>query len=185
MNTGLIIIIVIAIIVVLFVSIYNGIVKLKNVREQSFADIDVQLKQRFDLIPNLVNTVKWYAEHESGTLEKVTEARTSFMNAWDNVDKKIEADNMLAWALKSLFAVSENYPDLKANTNFLELQRELSDIENKIAATRRFFNNATQEYNSYIEVFPNNLVANIFNFKKEMMYEITNEMEKENVKVEF
>jgi LemA protein len=87
--------------------------------------------------------------------------------------------------LKSLFAVSENYPDLKANTNFLELQRELSDIENKIAATRRFFNNATQEYNSYIEVFPNNLVANIFNFKKEMMYEITNEMEKENVKVEF
>lgn len=185
MNTGIIIVIVIAIIAILFVSIYNGIVKLKNVREQSFADIDVQLKQRFDLIPNLVNTVKWYAEHESGTLEKVTEARTSFLSAGNDVNKKIEADNMLAWALKSLFAVSESYPDLKANTNFLELQRELSDIENKIAASRRFFNNATQEYNSYIEVFPNSIVANTFNFKKEMMYEITNEIEKENVKVEF
>lgn len=185
MDAFIFIIVVIVIIWVVFVSKYNGMIKMRNVREQSFADIDVQLKQRFDLIPNLVNTVKWYAEHESGTLEKITEARTSFMNAWDNVDKKIEADNMLAWALKSLFAVSENYPDLKANTNFLELQRELSDIENKIAATRRFFNNATQEYNSYIEVFPNNIVANMFAFKKEMMYEITNEEEKQNIKVEF
>ncbi|NUJ97896.1 LemA family protein [Candidatus Gracilibacteria bacterium] len=185
MDAFIFIIVVIVIIGVVFVSKYNGMIKMRNVREQSFADIDVQLKQRFDLIPNLVNTVKGYAEHESGTLEKITEARTSFMNAGDNVDKKIEADNMLAGALKSLFAVSENYPDLKANTNFLELQRELSDIENKIAATRRFFNNATQEYNSYIEVFPNNIVANMFAFKKEMMYEITNEEEKQNIKVEF
>ncbi len=164
---------------------YNSIIKLKNIRKQSFADIDVQLKLRFDLLPNLINTIKWYAKHEKETLNMLTQARTSFLNAWWNVNKKIEADNMLTGALKSIFAVAENYPDLKANTNFLQLQQELSDIENKISAARRFFNNATQEYNTYIQMFPNNIIASIFNFKEEKLYEIEKEEEKENIKVQF
>lgn len=164
---------------------YNWIIKLKNVRKQSFADIDTQLKLRFNLVPNLVNTVKWYATHEKETLEKVTEARTKFLNSWNNMDSKMEADNMLSWALKSIFAVAESYPDLKSNTNFMQLQTELSDIENKIAASKRFFNNATQEYNTYIEIFPNNIIAWIFKFQTEKMYEIKNEAERKNVKVEF
>jgi len=185
MDAGIIILIVVVALFLLAMAKYNGMVILRNKRTQSFADIDVQLKQRFDLVPNLVNTVKGYAEHEKSTFDLVTQARTSFLSAGNDVNKKIEADNMLAGALKSLFAVSENYPELKANTNFMELQRELSDIENKIAAARRFFNNATQEYNSYIQIFPNNIIANMFGFKEEMMYEIENKEEKENVKVEF
>lgn len=177
------------IILVLFIAIiiwkYNGIVKLKNVRKQAFADIDVQLKLRFDLVPNLVSTVKWYMTHEKETLENVTKARTAFLNAWWDIDKKISADNLLSNALKSVFAVSENYPDLKANTNFNQLQTELSDIENKVAASRRFFNNSTQEYNTYIEVFPNNIIAGMFNFREEKLYEIEDSAERENIKVEF
>jgi LemA protein len=123
--------------------------------------------------------------HERETLESVTKARTAFMSAWNNIDAKIDADNQLAWALKTIFALSENYPDLKANANFMSLQWELSDIENKIAASRRFFNSATQEYNTYIEVFPNNIIAGMFNFKTEKSYEIENAQERENVKVEF
>lgn len=172
-------------IIMLFIWKYNWIVKLKNVREQSFADIDTQLKLRFDLVPNLVNTVKWYATHESTTFEKVTNARTAFLNAGNDINWKMEADNMLTWALKSVFAVSESYPELKANTNFMQLQTELSDIENKIAASRRFFNSATQEYNTYIEIFPNNIIAWMFKFTKEKMFEILDEAQKENVKVEF
>lgn len=164
---------------------YNWMVKLKNVRKQSFADIDVQLKLRFDLVPNLVNTVKWYMTHEKETLEKVTKARTAFLDAGWDIDKKIAADGALQSALKSIFAVAENYPDLKANTSFLQLQSELSDIENKIAASRRFFNNTTQEYNTYIEIFPNNIVAWMFSFKQEKLYEIEDTAERENVKVEF
>lgn len=174
-----------ALVIILTISKYNGIVTLKNIRKQSFADIDVQLKLRFDLVPNLVNAVKWYMTHEKETLEKVTEARTSFLNAWDNIDAKMNADNMLSGALKSIFAVAESYPDLKANTSFLQLQSELSDIENKIAASRRFFNSSTQEYNTYIEIFPNNIIAWMFNFAQEKMFEIENQAEKENVKVEF
>jgi len=162
---------------------YNAIIKLRNIREQSFADIDVQLKLRFDLIPNLVETVKWYASHEKETLENVTKARTEFLNAW-NIDQKMEADNMLTDTLKSLFAVAESYPDLKANQNFLQMQTELSDIENKIASARRFFNNATQEYNTYIQMFPTNILAWMFSFKEEKMFE-TKEVERENVKVSF
>lgn len=176
---------VLALAVIIIISKYNGIVSLKNIRKQSFADIDVQLKLRFDLVPNLVSAVKWYMTHEKDTLEKVTEARTSFLNAWDNIDAKMQADNMLSGALKSIFAVAESYPDLKANASFLQLQSELSDIENKIAASRRFFNSSTQEYNTYIEIFPNNIIAGMFNFKWETLFEITNEVEKENVKVEF
>lgn len=164
--------------------VYNRIISLKNTREQSFADIDVQLKQRFDLLPNLVNTVKWYVKHEDETLTKLTQARTSFLNAW-SIDEKIGAENVLSWALKSIFAVAENYPDLKANQNFLSLQTEMSDIENKIASARRFFNSATTEYNTYIQQIPNNIIAWISWFKQEGMFNITNETERENIKVEF
>lgn len=182
---GWIVLGVVLFLLVIFVWKYNWIVKLKNVRKQAFADIDVQLKLRFDLVPNLVNTVKWYMDHEKETLEKVTNARTAFLNAWNDIDAKIDADNQLSNALKTIFAVSESYPDLKANTNFSQLQVELSDIENKIAASRRFFNNSTQEYNTYIEIFPNNIVAWMFSFKEEKLYEIENPTERENVKVEF
>ncbi|QFR38757.1 LemA family protein [Candidatus Gracilibacteria bacterium 28_42_T64] len=164
---------------------YNGMVKLRNVRDQSFSDIDVQLKLRFNLVPNLVETVKGYAKHEQETFDMVTKARTSFLNAGGSVDAKIGADNMLAGALKSIFAVAEAYPDLKANENFIQLQAELSDIENKIASSRRFFNSATQEYNTFIQMFPNNIVAGMFNFTEETMFEIVNEEEKKNIAVKF
>lgn len=144
---------------------YNGMVALRNKRNQSFSDIDVQLKQRFDLIPQLVETVKGYMKHEAGTLEAVTKARTDFMSA-GNTEDKIAADNQLAGALKSIFAVSENYPDLKANQNFMHLQSEMSDIENKLAAARRFFNSATTEFNTYIQMFPANLIAGMFKFSQ-------------------
>lgn len=176
---------IVAVIVILFIAKYNWIIGLKNKRVQAFSDIDVQLKLRFDLVPNLVNAVKGYMTHEKETLENVTKARTAFMNAGNNIDAKIEADNQLAGALKSIFAVAESYPDLKANQNFNQLQAELSDIENKIAATRRFFNSTTQEYNTYIEIFPNNIIAGMFNFKTEKSYEIENTEERNNVKVEF
>jgi LemA protein len=142
---------------------YNGMVTLRNKRNQSFSDIDVQLKQRFDLIPQLIESVKGYMKHEAGTLENVTKARTSFLNA-GSTDEKIAADNMLSGALKSIFAVSENYPDLKASQNFLQLQSEMSDIENKLAAARRFFNNATTEFNTYIQMFPANIIAQNMGF---------------------
>lgn len=171
--------------IVLYIIVrYNALVRLKNHIKNSFADIDVQMKLRFDLIENLVSTVKWYASHEKETLENVTKARTSFLNAW-SPNEKLAADNMLSWALKSLFAVSENYPDLKANQNFLQLQTELSDIENKIAAARRFFNSSINEYNSTIESFPTNIVAKIFGFKYEEFFAIKNEVEKETPKVKF
>lgn len=162
---------------------YNAIITLRNTREKSFADIDVQLKLRFNLVPNLVETVKWYASHEKETLENVTKARTQFLNA-GNIDQKMQADNMLTDTLKSLFAVAESYPDLKANHNFLQLQNELSDIENKIAAARRFFNSTTFEYNTYIQMFPTNIIAKMFGFKEGKMFE-TAKAERENVKVSF
>ncbi len=168
--TGLIVI-VLVVLVLFFIVSYNGIVKLKLRRENAFADIDVQLKLRFDLVENLVNTVKGYATHEKETLEKVTAARTSFMNA-NGVEDKVNANNQLTGALKSLFAVSESYPDLKANTNFLELQTELSDIENKLAASRRYFNAATREYNTKIQIFPSNIIANMFGFKVYNYFEL-------------
>jgi len=185
MQTSYIIIWVVVVFVLFLIGKYNGLVRFRNTRDQSFADIDVQLKQRFNLIPNLVSTVEWYATHERETLEEVTRARTSFLWAGNDVNGKIAADNMLAGALKSIFAVAESYPDLKANENFIELQKELSDIENKIAASRRFFNSTTQEYNTYVQVFPNNVLAWFFGFKEADMYEIENEKERENIKVKF
>ena len=166
------------------VMIYNGLVRLKVRTNEAWADIDVQLKRRHDLIPNLVETVKGYAAHERELFEKVTQARANAMNA-RNPEEKGRAENMLTGALKSLFAVSENYPNLKANENFLELQRELSDTENKIQAARRFYNGNVRDLNTKIQVFPDSIVANMLNIKKKEFFEIEEPKEKEAVKVEF
>ncbi len=171
MGIGLITLIVIAVIVLWFIAMYNGLIRLKNRVDEAWSDIDVQLKRRYDLIPNLVNTVKGYATHEKELFEKVTEARTRAMSAGTTTDKA-DAENILSGTLKSLFAVSENYPDLKANTNFLELQRELSDTENKIQASRRFFNGNVMEYNTKIQVFPTNMFAGMLNFTKRDFFEM-------------
>jgi LemA protein len=158
-----VVVVIIAVIGFVIIGSYNRLVALNQKADQSFADIDVQLKQRNDLIPNLVETVKGYASHESGTLEAVTAARAAAAGA-TTVNEKVAADNMMTGALGRLFAVSEAYPDLKANTNFLELQRELSDIENKLAAARRFFNNAVAEFNAVRAQFPTVLIAGMFGF---------------------
>lgn len=175
---------VVALFVVAAVFLYNGLVALKNRTEEAWSDIDVQLKRRYDLIPNLVNTVKGYAAHESGVFEKVTEARTKAMQA-GTVEEQAASENMLSGALKSLFAVAEAYPDLKANTNFLELQRELSDTENKIQASRRFYNSMVLALNTKIETVPTNIIANLFNFSKRQFFELEEEAAKQPVKVEF
>ena len=166
------------------VMIYNGLVRLKVRTNEAWADIDVQLKRRHDLIPNLVETVKGYAAHERELFEKVTQARANAMNA-QNPEEKGQAESMLTGALKSLFAVSENYPQLRANENFLELQRELSDTENKIQAARRFYNGNVRDLNTKIQVFPDSIVANMLNIKKKEFFEIEEPKEKEAVKVEF
>ncbi|MBR6974971.1 MAG: LemA family protein [Bacteroidaceae bacterium] len=171
MTITFIIIAVVAVIVVFVISAYNNLVKLRNNRENAFADIDVQLKQRFDLVPQLVATVKGYATHEKELLENITAARTAGVNA-SSIDDKIKADQQLTSALAGLRIQVEAYPDLKANQNFMQLQGELSDIENKLAAVRRFFNSATRELNNAVQTFPGNLVAGMFGFHKEAMYEI-------------
>lgn len=163
---------------------YNKLVALKNSIDNASADMDVQMKMRFDLVENLVNTVKWYASHEKDTLEKLTKARTDFMNA-TTPEGKAAADNMLQWALKSLFAVSENYPDLKANTNFLQLQTELSNIENQIAGSRRYFNATIKEYNDALMSFPSNIIAKMFGFTNQSSYFAAQESEKQSPKVQF
>ena len=172
MTVGIIVAIVAVILVVWFIAMYNGLVKLRNNRENAFANIDVQLKQRFDLVPQLVNTVKGYATHEKETLEKVTAARAAAMNA-NTVDEKVAADKALSGALAGLRVSLEAYPELKANQNFLQLQTELSDIENKLSAARRFFNSTTRELNNACEVFPSNIIAGMFGFKRAPMYEAT------------
>ena len=154
-----------------FVSIYNKLVRLRNNRENAFADIDVQLQQRHDLVPQLVDSVKGYMEHESGVLTKVTEARAAAMGA-SSINDKIMAENQLTAALGGLKVAVEAYPDLKASQNFLQLQSEIADIENKLAAVRRYFNSSTKELNNAVEVFPSNLIAGMFQFKKEEMFEI-------------
>lgn len=164
---------------------YNRFVTLVNRAKEAWADIDVQLKRRYNLIPNLINTVKGYAKHEKGTFEKVTEMRVKAMQA-GGIEEKGKAENMLTSALKSLFAVAENYPDLKANENFLELQRELSDTENKIQAARRFYNTNVRDLNIGLESFPQNIVGNIFKFGKREFFELEEgSEEKEPVKVNF
>ena len=162
---------VLVVLVVWIVMIYNGLVAMRQRVNQSFADIDVQLKQRSDLIPNLVETVKGYAAHERGTLEAVIQARNTAIAA-PGVEQKVAAENMLSGALRQLFALSESYPDLKANANFQQLQAELSDIENKLAASRRFFNNAVQEYNTGIQNFPAVLIAGALGFREHAFFDL-------------
>jgi len=159
-------------------------VAFKNRTKEAWADIDVQLKRRYDLIPNLMETVKGYAAHEKQVLENVTAARSAAMDA-KTPEEKIEKENALSQTLKSLFAVAENYPDLKASANFLELQRELSDTENKIQAARRFYNGNVRDFNIAIESFPSNVVAAIFGFKQMKLFEIAAEAEREAPKVNF
>ena len=170
-TTGWIVLGVIVVLVLWAITIYNGLVALRQRANQAFADIDVQLKQRHDLIPNLVETVKGYASHERGTLEAVVQARNAAIAA-PGVEQKVAAENMLTGALRQLFALSEAYPDLKANTNFQQLQMELSDIENKLAASRRFFNTAVQEYNTGIEPFPAALFASAFGFQHRTFFDL-------------
>ena len=186
MTTLYIVLGILAVLVLWAIFAYNGFVSLRNRAKEAWSDIEVQMKRRYDLIPNLIETVKGYAAHESGTLQQVTEARTAAMGA-QTVEQHAEAENMLTGALKSLFAVSESYPDLKANTNFLELQRELSDTENKIMASRRFYNSTVQTLNTAVEQFPGNLLAGPFGFTQMELFELTDAdaAAREPVKVSF
>ena len=184
MNIVYILIIIIAAIILWLVGVYNSLVRLKNRMKEAWSDIDVQLKRRYNLIPNLVETVKGYASHEREVFEKVTEARARAMGA-GNLKEKAEAENMLSDTLKSLFAVSENYPQLKASENFQKLQDELTDTEDKIQAARRFYNGNVRDYNIKIESFPSNIIASMFNFKKAEFFEVGSEEEKKVPKVEF
>ena len=174
MTTGIIILIVVVLLVIWGVSLYNNLVKLRNNRENAVANIDVQLKQRHDLEPQLVSTVKGYAAHEREVLQRVTEARSAAMNA-TGINDKINAENALTSALAGLKVSLEAYPDLKANQNFMHLQTELSDLENKLAAARRFFNSTTRELNNAVETFPSNIFAKMFKFDKEPMFEVPQE----------
>lgn len=174
MTTGIIILVIVVLLAIWCVSLYNNLVKLRNNRENAFANIDVQLKQRHDLVPQLVATVKGYATHEREVLQRVTEARTAAMGATTKNDK-INAENALTSALAGLKVSLEAYPDLKANQNFMQLQNEIADLENKLAAVRRFFNSATRELNNAVETFPSNIFAKMFGFKKEPMFEVPQE----------
>lgn len=175
----------IIVVVVLWIAgVFNSLVVLKNRAKEAWADIEVQLKRRYDLIPNLVETVKGYATHERELFEKVTQARANAMSA-QGAKEKAGAENMLSDTLKSLFAVSENYPDLKASTNFLELQRELTDTEDKIQAARRFYNTNVRDLNIKIESFPDNVIAGMFGFKQMELFQTANEAEKQPIKVSF
>src|SRR3954464_3601489 len=170
-TTGWIVLGVIVVLVLWIIMIYNGLVAMRQRVNQSFADVDVQLKQRHDLVPNLVETVKGYAAHQRGTLEEVVKARNVAMAA-QGPAQQAAAENMLSGALRQLFALSEAYPDLKANQNFQQLQTELSDIENKLAAARRFFNNSVQEYNTGIEQFPAALMAGPLGFQRREFFDV-------------
>ena len=174
---------VVAVLAIYGIAVYNSLVGLRQKVSEAWSDIDVQLKRRYDLIPNLVETVKGYATHESTVFENVTKARNQAIGA-NGLQEQAEAENMLSGTLKSLFAVSENYPELNANENFVELQRELSDTENKIQASRRFYNSVVMSLNTKVESFPDSIVASIGKFDKKEYFEIA-EAEKENVKVSF
>ncbi len=183
----ILIIFIIFLVVAVIAGMYNSLVKLKNRALEAWADIDVQLKRRYDLIPNLIETVKGYASHEKELFENVTKARTAALEAEKsgNIQEVGKAENMLAGALKSLFAVAENYPDLKASQNFLELQRDLRDTEDKIQAARRFYNGNVRDLNIKIESFPTNIIASIFGFKKMELFEIEEATERETPEVKF
>ncbi|MBD3328162.1 LemA family protein [Candidatus Peregrinibacteria bacterium] len=185
MDTTLLIILgVVGVIAFAVIGIYNSLVVLKNKVDEGWADIDTQLKRRYDLIPNMVETVKGYAKHENKTFENVTKARNAAMNA-GNPEEKARAENMLTDTLKTLFAVAENYPELKANQNFMDLQATLREIEEHIQLSRRYYNATVRDFNTKIEVFPNNLIAGMLGFSKREYFEIEREEERENVKVSF
>lgn len=169
--TAIIVIVVVVILAAWLVSMYNSLVKMRNNRENAFADIDVQLKQRHDLVPQLVETVKGYAAHEKDTLERVINARNGAIGA-KTIDEKIVAENALSSALSGLKITLEAYPDLKANQNFLQLQEEIADLENKLSSVRRYFNSATKGYNNAVETFPSNILAGMFGFRKEVMFDL-------------
>ncbi len=176
---------VLAVAIIWLVALYNGLITLRNRIDEAWADIDVQLKRRYDLIPNLVETVKGYATHEQETLRQVIEARNQAMSgANGSTEARAQNENMLSETLKSIFALAESYPDLKANQNFAKLQDELSDTENKIQASRRFYNGNVRDFNTKIEIFPNNFLADILKFKKYDFFEAA-ATERENVAVKF
>ena len=176
--------IVIDVIVLFIILVYNSLVKLRQKVKNAWSQIDVSLQRRFDLIPNLVETVKGYMNHESATLEKVTELRTSWKNA-KTVQEKAEINEQLSGTLKTIMAVSENYPDLKANQNFSQLQEELKNTENKLSYSRQFYNDAVTMYNTKLELFPSNIVASIFGFKSEELFKVDSDDARKNVKVDF
>lgn len=179
------IILAIIIVLILFIiGIYNGLVTARQRVKNAWSQIDVQLQRRFDLIPNLVETVKGYMTHESDTLTKIAELRTSWASA-STVHEKADLDNQLSGALKTIMAVSENYPELKANQNFADLQQELSNTENKISFSRQFYNDTVTKYNTNLEIFPSNIVAGMFSFKPEELFKVDSEEAKKNVKVDF
>lgn len=178
-------IIIIAVVIVAIIGVYNSLIRSKNRVDEAWSDIEVQLKRRYDLIPNLVSTVKGYAAQESGVFERVTEARTRAMGA-QSPDEKMKDENMLSGTLKSLFAVAENYPELKSNQNFMQLQSDLTDTENKIQASRRFYNGNVRDFNTKIEVFPTNLFASMLGFSKRAFFDIDdNGPESQPVEVKF
>jgi len=183
MAIGTIIIIVLAVIVLWIIAVFNGLIRFKNRTNEAWSDIDVQLKRRHDLIPNLIEAVKGYAAHERQLFEKVTEARTRAISA-QGIEEKGKAENALSGTLKSLFAVAENYPQLKANENFLQLQNELSDTENKIQAARRFYNSNARDLNIKTETFPSRIIAGMLGFKKREFF-AADESEKEVPQVKF
>lgn len=184
MIAGIIIGVLVLLLVIYVIGSYNGFVSLRNKTEEAFSAMDVSLKKRYDLIPNYVETVKGYAKHESETLEKVIAARNSAMGA-SSAEERIENENVLNGALKSLFAVAESYPDLKANQNFLQLQDQLQRLEEEIAGSRRYYNGVVNKFNTKTEMFPGNIIANIFGFKRKPLYEVENTEERQNVKVSF
>lgn len=183
-TTTTIILIAVAVVVLWVIASFNRLISLTNRAKEAWSDIEVQLKRRYDLIPNLVETVKGYATHESAAFENVTKARAAAMGA-TSAAESAQAENMLSSTLKSLFAVSEAYPDLKANQNFLQLQKELGDTEDKIQASRRFYNNTVMTLNTALESFPGNLVASSFGFKQMDLFELPDAAQAEPVKVQF
>ena len=179
-----IILAIVVVIIIAIIAMYNSLVTMRQRVRNAWSQIDVQLQRRFDLIPNLVETVKGYMEHEADVLTKVTDLRSSWANA-KTVDEKANLDNQLSESLKTIMAVAENYPDLKANQNFSELQTELTNTENKISYSRQFYNDTVTRYNIKLETFPSNIIASVFNFKSENLFEVDNQEARKNVKVDF
>ncbi|MBN1494368.1 LemA family protein [Candidatus Peregrinibacteria bacterium] len=183
MDVLLVLLAIVAVVAVFAISVYNGLIVLKNKVDEGWSDIDTQLKRRYDLIPNMVEAVKGYAKHESKTFEAVTQARNMAMNA-KTPEEKAQAENVLTGTLKTLFAVAENYPELKANENFMHLQQTLKEIEEHIQMSRRYYNGTVRDFNTKLQVFPNNIIAGMLGFKDRQFFEIGEE-EKQNVKVSF